>query len=188
MGALQFGDFPLSEERWSVYYIDLRLLLSFPDAFRRVGEIFVQIAKNIVNPDMFLRIAGIPTAGIPYVSILAFFLSKPFLYVRKETETYGRLRRVEGILYPGDKVLLVDDLIASGESLLAAASAIKFEGGIVNDALVLIDRQEGGEKALAKADIKLHSFLTISEIAQILNTMDMINEEQFKRLLSQVKS
>lgn len=187
INALKFGAFILSGEKWSPYYIDMRIISSFPDAFRRVGEIYVELAKNVVKHEAFLRIAGIPTAGVPFASLLAFFLSKPFLYVRKEVKTHGRQRRVEGILHPGDSVLLVDDLVTTGGSLLEAADAIKSEGGVVKDALVMIDRQEGGEKALAKAGIKLHSLVRMSEAAQILYDMEAIDKEQLTGILKQIK-
>ena len=186
-GALQFGAFPLTGEAWSSYFVDLRIIPSFPGAFRRVGEAYVDFARNVLNPAAFHRVAGIPTAGIPFASLLSFFLSKPFLYVRTEATTHGRERRVEGILYPGDSVLLVDDLVTSGSSLLTAANAISSEGGLVGDALVLIDRQEGGEKALAGAGIRLHALVTMSEAAHILYDLEAIDREQFREILKQVK-
>ncbi len=186
-GALQFGAFPLSDDRWSTYYIDLRLIPSVPGAFRRVGDAYIELAKNVVTPEAFHRVAGIPTAGIPFASLLSFFLAKPFLYVRKEPAVRGRGRRVEGLLYPGDAVLLVDDLVASGQSLLTAANAITAEGGVIHDALVLIDRQEGGEKALARAGIRLHSLVKMSEVAQILYRLEIIDSDQLKEILQQTR-
>ncbi len=185
--ALKFGVFLLSKGKWSSYYIDLRIIPSFPGAFRRVGEIYVELANNVVNAKNFLRVAGIPTAGIPFASLLAFFLSKPYLYVRKAIKTHGRQRRVEGILHPGDSVLLVDDLITSGTTLLEAVDAIKSEGGVVKHALVLIDRQEGGEETLEKEGIKLHSLIKMYEVAQTLYDIEAIDKQQLKEILSQIK-
>ena len=187
IGALKFGAFPLSDDRWSTYYIDLRLIPSVPGAFRRVGDVYVELARNVLDPVTFYRVAGIPTAGIPFASLLSFFLAKPFLYVRKEPAIRGRGRRVEGLLHPGDSVLLVDDLVASGQSLLLAANAIAAEGGVVHDALVLIDRQEGGKKALARAEIRLHSLVKMSEVAQILYNLEAIDDDQMKGILKQIQ-
>lgn len=186
-GAIKFGAFPLQGERWSPYYIDLRIIPSFPGAFRRVGEAYLELAKSILNHSSFTRVAGIPTAGIPFASLLSFFLSKPFLYVRGDSSARGRERKVEGILYPGDRVLVVDDLVASGRSLLEAANTIKSEGGVVEDALVLIDREEGGERALGRAGIKLHSLVKMSDAAQILHDLEAIDREQLKTILRQIK-
>lgn len=187
IGALKFGAFTLAGGRLSSYYIDMRIIPSFPGAFRKVGEIYIAMAKKSVRETSFKRVVGIPTAGIPFASIVAFSLSKPFLYVRRETKTYGRQRKVEGILHPGDLVLPIDDLITSGGSLLSAVDIIKAEGGVVKDALVLIDREEGGEKALAKAGIKLHSGAKISEIVEILGEMEVISQDQVNAIREQTK-
>lgn len=165
----------------------MRIIPSFPGAFRRMGEIYIELAKNVIPKENFHRVAGIPTAGIPFASIVAFSLSKPFLYVRKEMKTHGRHRRVEGILHPGDTVLLIDDLITTGGSLITATKAIRSEGGLVTHALVMIDRQEGGEKTLAKAGIKLYSLVKMSEVAQTLYNMEVIDKRQMMNILNQTK-
>ena len=186
-GALKFGTFSLSGGRLSPYYIDLRIIPSFPEVFRRVTNFYVDIVLNDIGPDRITRIAGIPTAGISLASVLAYSLKKPFLYVRKEEKTYGRERRVEGILNPGDRVLLVDDLITTGGNLISAAKAILSEGGIVEDALVLIDREEGGKKSLEENGMNLHYLLKISEVANILYRIEIITKQQMNDILKQVK-
>ncbi len=90
----------------------MRLIPSVSRAFRRVGDVYVELAKNVLDPVTFHRVAGIQTAGIAFASLLSFFLDKPFLYMRKESAIRGRGRRVEGLLHSGDSVLLVDDLVA----------------------------------------------------------------------------
>ncbi len=88
---------------------------------------------------------------------------------------------------PGDRVLLVDDLITTGGSLRKAARAIRAEGGIVNSALVLLDREEGGKQRLTKDNISLHYLLTASEAAKKLYEADAIDDEQLETILKQVK-
>jgi len=187
IGALKFGAFTLSSGILSPYYIDLRIVPSFPDAYQKVENIFSEMAKNDVGLDKFKRIAGIPTAGVPFASVLAYNLSKPFLYVRKEEKTHGRERRVEGMLHPGDKVLLVDDLITKGTNLVNATEAVKAEGGVIEDVLVLIDREEGGKKTLNKLGISLHSLMQMSEAAKILCDMEAITKEELQAILKQIK-
>jgi orotate phosphoribosyltransferase len=186
-GAIKFGTFTLASGKLSPYYIDLRLLPSYPEAFRKILGFYVALAKIEIGLKNFDRIAGIPTAGIPFSAVLAFNLEKPFLYVRKEIKTHGRERRVEGLLMPGDRILLVDDLITTGTSLLAAADAVTAEGAVVKDVLVLIDREEGGKQALSKLGIKLHYLLKISEAAKTLYEVGAIDQEQLKAILKQVK-
>jgi len=187
IGALRFGTFKLSSGSLSPYYINLRIVPSFPHAYQKVEEIFTEMAKNDVGLQNFKRVAGIPTAGVPFASILAYNLSKPFIYVRTEQKTHGEERRVEGILHPGDKVLIVDDLITKGTNLLSAIDAINIEGGIVSDVLVLIDREEGGSKALNKLHVKLHYLMRISEVAKTLCEKETITEEEMKIILKQIK-
>jgi orotate phosphoribosyltransferase len=145
------------------------------------------MVENDIGTDRITRLAGIPTAGISLASVLAYSINKPFLYVRKEEKTYGRERRVEGILNPGDRVLLVDDLITSGRNLISAAKAIISEGGIIEDALVLIDREEGGKKVLEENEMTLHYLLKISEVAKILYNVETITKQQMNDILQQVK-
>ena len=187
IGALKFGTFTLTGGRLSPYYIDLRIGPSFPGAFERIEKIYKEMAENDVKLNNCERIAGIPTAGIPIASVLAFSLHKPFIYIRKEVKSHGRERRIEGILHPGDRVLLVDDLITTGESFLSAAKTIRSEGGIVKDALILINREEGGGKALARQGINLHHLTSIVDAAETLFNMQAITEEQLMDILKQTK-
>ncbi|MBS7636422.1 orotate phosphoribosyltransferase [Candidatus Bathyarchaeota archaeon] len=185
--ALQFGTFKLTSGKISPYYIDLRIVPSFPDAFQKICDLYTSFIKEKIGMENFERVAGIPVAGIPFASLVAYNLKKPFLYIRKGVRLHGRQRRIEGILAPGDRVLLVDDLITTGLSLRRAAKAITAEGGIVNDAVVLLDREEGGGEKLKKSGIRLHALLNISEVAKMLYETGAINEEQLKTILKQVK-
>jgi len=188
IGALKFGVFKLTSGRTSPYYIDLRIVPSFPDAFRRVCDLYTMLVKAKLGTDSFERVAGIPTAGIPFASLVAYQLQKPFLYVRQHARLHGRERRIEGILMPGDRVLLIDDLITTGGSLRKAAKAIRAEGGIVNHALVLLDREEGGKQKLAEDNIKLHYLLTAREAAKRLHETGALDDEQLKTILKQAKT
>ncbi len=187
IGAIKFGTFKLTSGRTSPYYIDLRIVPSFPEAFERVCDIYVKLAETELGAQNFDRIAGIPTAGIPFASLIAYHVKKPFLYIRSKAKLHGRERRIEGILMPGNRVLLVDDLITTGLSLRKAANAIRAEGGVVSDALVLLDREEGGRERLKKDNITLHYLLTAREAANRLYELGAIEEDQLKTILKQAK-
>jgi len=124
---------------------------------------------------------------LPWASVLAYTLSKPLVYVRKEVKHHGREKMVEGLLAPGDKVLLVDDVITTGKNILDAMQTLRNEGGVVEDALVLVDREEGGREHLLKSGLKLHAVTRISELAQRLLDMDAISESQFEELTTQLQ-
>jgi len=187
IGAMKFGAFKLTSGRISPYYIDLRVVPSFPDAFQRVCNLYVKLLERDLGVENVDRIAGIPTAGMPFASVVAFHMKKPFVYIRSKVKTHGRERRIEGVLMPGNRVLLVDDLITTGLSLRKAAKAIRSEGGVVADALVMVDREEGGKERLRKDGIKLHYLLTAREAATKLYELGAIEEDQLKTILKQTK-
>ena len=186
IGALKFGSFKLTSGKISPYYLDLRIVPSFPDAFKRICDLYIELILGEIGADSFDRIVGIPTAGMSFGSIVAYQLKKAFVYVRTAEREHGRGRRVEGILLPGDRVLLIDDLITKGGSILKAADAVRAEGGVVVDVMVLMDREENGENSLANQGIKLHCVLKISEFAKKLHEIEAITEKQLNIILNQV--
>jgi orotate phosphoribosyltransferase len=185
--ALKFGLFKLTSGKVSPYYIDLRIVPSFPDAFRQICDFYAEAITNQIGLKNFDRIAGVPIAGIPFASQIAYNLKKPFLYVRKGARLHGRQRRVEGNLVSGDRVLLIDDLVTTGLTMKKAAEAITAEGGIVKETVALLDREEGGKEKLAKTKIQLHALLKISEVANALYEIGAIDKENLKTILKQIK-
>jgi orotate phosphoribosyltransferase len=184
-GSLKFGTFKLASGILSSYYIDLRLIPSDPEAFRRVIGFYSTVLAPTLAKHV-QRLAGIPTAGIAYAAVLAFSLSKPFFYVRKEQKEHGRGKRIEGVLRPGDKVLVLDDVVTTGKNVVEAVEAIRAEGGVVEDAVVLLDRQQGGETNLKKAGVRLHSFTTMKRVADRLSARGMIDEGQLREIIGQI--
>ena len=185
--AIKFGLFKLSSGKVSPYYVDLRVVPSFPDAFRQICDSYGNLIVSQIGLSNFDRVAGVPIAGIPFASQIAYNLRKPFLYVRKGVRLHGRQRRVEGILVSGDKVLLIDDLVTTGLTLKKAADAVRAEGGVVTTAIAFLDREEGGKKKLSKDGIELHSLFKISEIANILSDLGAIDQESLSTILKQIK-
>ena len=185
--AVKFGVFKLSTGKASPYYVDLRVIPSFPDAFREICDFYGEYIKSQLGAKSFDRIAGVPVTGIIFASQVAYNLKRPFLYVRRDIKVQGRERRVEGVLVSGDRVLLVDDLVTTGLTLAEAAEAVRAEGGVVSDAVVFLDREEGGAGQLGKSGIKLHPMLRISEVAKSLFDLGALDEESLKTILKQVK-
>jgi len=184
--ALQVGTFTLSSGKLSSYYIDLRTVPSFPGAYRYVVDCYLSLIKNEVGLDKFDAIAGIPTAGLTFSSPVALELHKPMVYVRKEEKDYGHMKRIEGTITPGWRVLVMDDLITTGHSLLSGIDAIREEGGEVKSVAVLIDRLEGGKASLRKAGVALRPLTDIKELARTLHDKDEISDDAMKAIKSQV--
>ncbi len=186
IGAIKFGIFKLTSGKMSPYYIDLRIIPSFPKTL----EAIIGFYKKLITQskvDNYQKIGGVPTSGLIFSAILAYQLEKPFIYVRPERKKHGHVKRIEGLLYPGDKIILVDDLITTGKSLVSSIEALRLEGGEVDNVLVLINREEGGVKELKKLDVIVHSFISITEIMELLRYMEAITEEQFEEIIQHVK-
>ncbi len=187
LDAIKFGVYQLSTGKASPYYIDLRVIPSFPDAYREICDFYTQSITSQIGLENFNRIAGIPLAGLPFASQIAYNLKKPFLYVRKGIKLQGRERRVEGVLISGDQVLLIDDLLTTGVTLKTAVEAVRAEGGVVTDAVVFLDREEGGKEILEKEGVKLTALLKISEVARSLYEIGGLDQESLRTILKQVK-
>jgi orotate phosphoribosyltransferase len=162
-GALKFGDFTLASGAKSKYYIDLRIIPNFPKEF----EILVDEAVSYINqhcPDIE-GIVAIPLAAMPFGTLLAYKLNKPFYILRKEPKKHGLGKMLEGELKKGQKILLVDDLISSGFSKAPAINALRDEGAKVDNLFVFIDRTPDGLDDFEKEyTIKVHYLINAKDI------------------------
>lgn len=187
IGALKFGKFTLASGRTSSYYLDLRMIPSFPEAYALVVSAYEDVAERI-GVGNFDVIAGVATAGITFSSPLAFLLKKPMVYVRKEEKGHGLGKAVEGALAPGKKVLVIDDLVTSGGSIISAVEPLRKAGCVVGDAAVLVDRLEGGKSNLESAGVRLSAFAEIMELAEVLHSNERVSKEDFEAVAKQVRS
>ena len=184
--AISFGSFKLTSGLESPYYIDMRLIPSYPQYFNRICEIYCELIRGEVG-DSFDRVAGIPTAGIPFAAVVALKLGKPFIYVRKTLRLHGQLKTVEGVLNRGDRVLLVDDLVSTGDSALKTVEAIRSHGGEVSDVVVLIDREQGARELLERAGVKLHALMKVTEAARILLERGLLDRRSYEVIVGYVE-
>jgi len=183
--AFQFGSFTLASGAMSPYYVDLRLVPSYPGAFGRLVDLLVDYL--MAHPDIqFDRIAGIPTAGISFATLLAHRLNKPLLYVRTAPKEHGRGRLVEGVLASGDHVLVVDDLISDGGSKIEPARSLRAEGAKVSDVLVVLDREQGGTAQLQKEQLQLRALAAITSVVEVLRQAGRLSEAKAQEILSYI--
>lgn len=182
--SLRFGVFTLASGRQSSYYIDLRVLPSFPEYFRlTINALKETVAKNVGEFD---TIASVPTSGLVFGSALAYEMSKPFIYARKESKGYGTGKNIEGFLKPSSRVIIVDDVATTGISVSGAVEIIRANGGIVENVVALVDRHEGGEDRLKKMGLKLHSVAGINDIVNALHKAGLIDENTLESVLKQM--
>ena len=181
-GALQFGTFTLPDGRDSSYFVNLRGIASYPGVYGAVVEaVAEQVSKKAPKAD---ALCAVPLSGMLVASPVAIALGKPMVYTRLEKHENERL--VEGEVRPGWNVVIVDDLVTSGRTILSAAERIQDEGGKVTSAVVLIDRLEGAREKLSKKGITLHAVTDMMELADTLFSMELITKENLKGITKSV--
>jgi orotate phosphoribosyltransferase len=158
---LKFGEFTLKSGKKSWFYIDLRLIPSFPETFNYVIDCYTMLLKEI---DHFDALAGVAVGGIPFSSVLGFKFKVPSLIVRTQSKEHGLKKLVEGYAEQDSRVILVDDLITTGSSKIPGIIALRESNFKVNEIIVLIDRSQVGLEELNKLETKLISFCKIEEI------------------------
>ncbi|MFW5805704.1 MAG: orotate phosphoribosyltransferase [Bacteroidales bacterium] len=111
---------------FSPIYCDNRKTLSYPDVRTYIRDAFVHTTKeNLSEPDV---IAGVATGGIAHGVLVAEKMQKPFVYIRTASKGHGLENRIEGVVKPGQNVLVIEDLISTGKSSLSAVAALKSAG------------------------------------------------------------
>lgn len=183
IGAVKFGEFTLKSGMLSPIYIDLRVLVSFPDALKDVASALAELTKGL-ECDL---IAGIPYTAIAIATAISLETGRPMIYPRKEVKEYGTSRKVEGVFEKGQTVLVYDDLITDGASKFEAMQPLVEQGLVVKDFAVLVDREQGGAKNLVEKGLNLHAVMTITEMLELLHESGKISKEQYESTLAYFK-
>ncbi len=180
---IKFGEFTLKSGAKSWFYIDLRLIPSFPKVFKHVIDCYQDTIIDIGDYD---AVAGVAVAGVPFSAVLGYTMHIPALIVRPEAKGHGLKKLVEGSIHDQAKVILVDDLITTGGSKVPGIEALREMNLIVDDIVVLIDRSEGNTSDLTDLGVKIHSTVTIAEIWSIcLKLPDDVISQDIKQLIKE---
>lgn len=165
---LKFGEFTLASGGKSDFYIDLRIIPYHPDFF---STIMKQLADKIEQESVkFDIICGIPMAGMPFATLIAYYLKKPLIFIRKTPKDHGLNKLIEGGDVKGKKVLVIDDLVSTAFSKEFAINELRKEGAFVDTLCVILDRRENRSEAQSWEEhqkVKVFSLFTLSR-AEIL--------------------
>jgi orotate phosphoribosyltransferase len=143
---IKFGNFTLSSGKKSSYYIDLRLVPSFPHQFRKMIKNLQKLIIEKIGLDNFDSLVSIPTGGLIIGSALAIETVKPLIYVRNKPKDHGTTKSLEGKILSGMQVMMIDDVATTGTSILNGIKELKAEGLSISNACVIINRLEGADK------------------------------------------
>jgi orotate phosphoribosyltransferase len=191
LGAIEFGDFTLGRTAVnSPIYINPRLLVSNPSALRRAAHVVLDeivALQSMRNPQVapFDLVAGVPFGGLHLATSYSLTARVPMIYLHPRKDSSGS--DIEGRYSPNQTALIIDDLITGGSTILETALLLAEAGLRVKDAVVLVDRQEGGRERLREQGINLISVLTLEVMVNYLMSSRKISEEWYRRCLHYLK-
>jgi uridine monophosphate synthetase len=180
--CVRFGRFTLKSGKQSSIYLDLRRLASHPQALKVVADSFIPLLRQLD----YDRLAAIPYGALPIGVAISLAGDWPLIYPRQEVKSYGTRSAVEGVYHQGDRVVVIDDLVTTGESKFEAIEKLAASGLQVRDVVVLIDRQQGAVEVMAQAGYRLASVATLTELLEVWREQGVISPEQFNDVMADI--
>ena len=156
--AVQFGEFELSHGGTSEYYVDKYLFETDPGCLELIAEAF---AERLDADD---KLGGVALGGVPLAAATSVEADVPYVIARKQRKDYGTANLVEGRLEEGEEVVVLEDIVTTGTSLVDAIEALRDAGATVERALVVVDRQEGGRENVEDAGVDMEALVTAEEL------------------------
>lgn len=165
----------------SPIYCDNRITMSYPEVRREIAKgLAEEIKANY--PDVEV-IAGTATAGIPHAAWVAELLDLPLVYIRSKAKDHGKGNQIEGRITEGQKMVVIEDLISTGGSVLEAAEAAKREGAdVLGVAAIFTYELDKGVEKFKAADMPLLTLTNYSTLIEIALQEKYINEQQLTLL------
>ncbi|MEJ2259214.1 MAG: orotate phosphoribosyltransferase [Nitrosopumilaceae archaeon] len=185
---IQFGDFTLASGKKSSYYVDLRLVPSYPHEFRKMVKYLQNEIIKDVGLENFDSLVSVPTGGLVIASALAIETVKPLIYVRSKPKDYGTSKSIEGKIHDGLKVVMIDDVATTGGSVVNGIKALKESNVEVKDAYVIVNRMEGADEALKEQGVTLHTILNVMQITKALHEENLVNDEVLQKVQDQINA
>jgi len=165
----------------SPVYCDNRLILTAPEVRAKVEQALAEMIKE--NYPEAQALFGTSTAGIAHAAIAGHLLSLPMGYVRGEAKTHGRNNKIEGRLEPGQKVVVIEDLISTASSAIETANALREAGAeVLGIASIFTYGMKKGTDKLAEAELKNVSLVDFDTVAQVAAQDKYIAPKDIERL------
>ena len=167
----------------SPIYCDSRLIISYPEKRRIIIEAFLNLIEE--NHLSFNVISGIATAGIPYAAWIADRLNLPMIYVRGKPKSHSKKNQIEGHIEEGQQALIVEDLISTGKSALAAGLVLREMKVIVTDCIAIFSYQlPRAQKNFLDTNINCYILSHFDSLIGIANDAGYINEVEKQKALA----
>lgn len=165
----------------SPIYCDNRRILSFPEIRENACRMMADIITNRY-PDVEV-IAGVATGAIAHGALIAHLLGKPFIYVRPKPKDHGTGSQIEGILNPGSKVVVVEDLISTGMSSLGATDALVKAGAQIMGMVAIFSYNfNQSRRAFENANIELTTLTNYDTLIDVASETGYIKESEIALL------
>ncbi|MFC4652427.1 orotate phosphoribosyltransferase [Lactococcus nasutitermitis] len=165
----------------SPIYTDNRVTLAYPDVRMQIEEGFTELIKEKF-PEVEV-IAGTATAGIPHGAIIADYMQLPFAYIRSKPKDHGAGNQVEGRIHQGQKMVVVEDLISTGGSVLEAVKAAEREGAEVLGVVAIFTYElEKATKNFTDNSVKLFTLTNYSELIEIAQETGYVTSDELTLL------
>lgn len=158
--VIKFGKFTLSSGRESNFYVDMKKAITDPEILSQVAKIITKIIQD----DNIELVAGPALGAVPIATAVALQSGIPMLMIRKAQKGYGTSKLIEGELEEGNRVIVVEDVTTTGNSLLKAVRAVQDNGGVVERTFVIVDREEGAVEHLKTEGVILEPLVSISDV------------------------
>ena len=183
---IKFGNFTLASGKNSPYYIDLRLVPSYPHQFRKMIKNLQNLIDKKTGLENFDALVSVPTGGLVIASALAIETVKPLIYVRNKSKEYGTSKLIEGKLSSNMKLVMIDDVATTGNSILNGIKQLQEAGSIISESYVIVNRLENANKLMDSVGVKLYQLTDILEITKILFEEHLIDEEILEKIKKQI--
>jgi orotate phosphoribosyltransferase len=157
--SLLRGEFTLRSGRKSNYYLDKYRFETQPDVLAELGKLLAAHVTPAVQ-----RIAGAELGAVPLAAATSLASGKPFVIIRNQKKDYGTSNLVEGVLEPGETVLIVEDVLTTGGQVIEAARTLQQAGAQVHGIVAVIDREEGARQNIESAGFAYQSLFTTSDL------------------------